>query len=158
MLLLLYWQFGSLTLLDVRTFSDTAVIVSAQFLLVYDGCAVTTRTSFFESDLPVSELGLPCFDSDLPCLESDLPIFSGQSFPLFEVSPSHFQSQTRPFVRVSPSHISKSVLASHFSTQTFPFFRSVESVLLIFRVRFLDFLDLIFRFPFHFPKSVLLIF
>ena len=34
MLFLLYWQFGSSTVLDVLTFSDTAIIISAEFLPV----------------------------------------------------------------------------------------------------------------------------
>ena len=67
--------------------------------------------------------------------ESDLPIFLGQSFPLFQVSPSHFSSQSFPFFPVSPSNFSKLVLfifqvsPSHFfgsviptfPSQTFPF-------------------------------------
>ena len=43
---------------------------------------MSTRPSFFESDLPVFESEVPCLDSDLPYLESVL-----LTFP---ISPSHF--------------------------------------------------------------------
>ena len=56
--------------------------------------------------------------------ESDLPIFLGQSFPLFQVSPSHFSSQSFPFFPVSPSNFSKLVLFI-FQVSPFHFFGSV---------------------------------
>ena len=84
------------------------------------------------SKRPFFESDLPCFDSDLPYLQSDLPIFW--------VIPSHFSNQSFPIFQVR-SHffgvVLPQIISSHFSSQTFPFFPFS---------------------PFHFSKSVLLIF
>ena len=107
------------------------ILYSFQKCLRYDDCEVSTRPSFFESDLQCFWIGLPCFDSDLPCLESELPIF--------RVSPSHFLSQTFSFLRVSPFNHSKTVILI-FWVRPSHFFRVSPShfcmsVLLIFCVR-----------------------
>ena len=92
----------------------------------------------------VFESDIPCFYPDFfmfrvfPFFKSDFLIFSGRSFPLFQVISSHFSSCTFPFLGES-FHFSKSFLPifrvrpSHFFWVSPSHFS--KSVLLIFRVR-----------------------
>ena len=136
----------------------------------YDGCEVSRRPSFLESDRPCFWIG-PSLFWHRPSVFRVRP--SHQTFPFFQVSPSHFSTQTFPFFYISPSHFSTQtfsfsesdlpifsgqsfllfqVSSSHFSTQSFPFLWVSPShfssqTFPFFRVS-----------PSHFSKSVLLIF
>ena len=134
----------------VFNFTETEHVINC-----YDGFGVSTRPSFFESEVPCFWIG--------PSLLGLRP----------SVSPSHFSSHTFPYFPVSPSHFCKSALLI-FLTQVLPYLRVSPSLFstsffLIFRVRLSQFFGQSAFFfqsdllnfsgsPSHFPKSVLVIF
>ena len=71
------------------------------------------------------------FRQSFSFFESYLSIFSSQSFPLLQVSPSHFFDSGPP-IFTGQSFSLFYVILSHFSSQTFPIFWSVR---LLFPVR-----------------------
>ena len=105
--------------------------------VIFDGCEVSTRSSFIESDLSCFWIGLspfwlrpsmfrvtPSHFLRLLTLQISPAHFSESVLLIFRVRP-HFSSQTFPFFRVSPSHFFKSDLPILFSKLLFNYFEFI---------------------------------
>ena len=85
--------------------------------IMYDGCVMSTRPSFFELDLPCFWIRPSLFWLRPSVFRVRLSHFSGQSFP----------KSVLLIFRVSPSHFFRSVLPT-FPSQSFSFFESDLSI------------------------------
>ena len=95
---------------------------------LYDGCEVSTRPYFFESDLPCFWIGPSLFWLRPSVFRVRRSHFLGQSFPksvllIFRLRHSHFFGSLLFIFRVRPSHFFRSIFPT-FSGQCFSFFSS----------------------------------